>query len=159
MEGAYCLQDSYSIQKAINEFCLANLAFEGQIWVKESRVPTSVWKLRQPQNGSRVVKFLWASEVGKSKLGKFKEIQFQSFRVYAMQIKIMFEVFLILTILLKGFMQKSFSCFSCFFYIPVTKLSKWPHFYVLRSSIKSGSEIMTLRVLHLTLGSSGETLL
>ena len=118
-----------------------------------------VWKLSQCKFGSILVKFLWASEVGKSKLGKFKEIQFQSFRVYAMQIKIMFEVFLILTILLKGFMQKSFSCFSCFFYIPVTKLSKWPHFYVLRSSIKSGSEIMTLRVLHLTLGSSGETLL
>ena len=72
MEGAYHLLDFYDHQKANYEFGLANLAFEGQIRAKETRASTSVWKLRQPQNGSIGVEFLLAFEINfKKKIMKF----------------------------------------------------------------------------------------
>ena len=55
MEGAYRLRDFYDNQKGNCEFGLAYLAFEGQIRTKETHTSISIWKLRQPQNGVKLL--------------------------------------------------------------------------------------------------------
>ena len=55
MKGAYRLNEFYDNQKGNFEFCLAYLAFEGQIRTKETHASISIWKLRQPQNGVKLL--------------------------------------------------------------------------------------------------------